>query len=647
MRKVIVAALVLGCSTVALAQQGGGRGQQPPAPPGMEISYQYRVTKARDAEFQKSLEGFKIFDDLYHVGVGTVSTWLIPTTAGLILIDSSQEPYVDHVLDNIRNLGFNPKDIKYVLIVHGHLDHFGGAARIKQLSGARIGLSEADWKMVDDVAQGYRDKPQTTPPFNEAVQRGPNDLVIKDGDVITLGKTSIKAYLTPGHTPGSISYEFTVHENGKAYKAFLFGGPEPRDGVEGGKKFQASVVRVAQLEPDVQVGLLIHSYLAMSTYPNGGTFERMVKLQSRKPGEPNPFVDPESWKQWLVRLKQVADKWIADETAKAGGAPTAQTAPRPAAPARPPIYPTKQQFDASAEAQRHVAIAKQLAGTDLGAEFENTCSYTGPERVALKRERLGLPPLKDYTVEPTKIFDNVWFLGLASQGAFVITTSQGLILIDTLNSTEEARDILVPSMQKVGLDPAQIKYIVLSHGHPGQTDHTGGANYLQKTYHPRVYMGKEDWDATLPAQKPERPLAMRDVDIKHGDTLTLGDTTLTFTNLFGHTPGTLGIFIPVKWHGEPHVVLLHGGGLQHPNRDSLNRFESVIKDYALKMGADGILNAHPGIYQDTLADMETIRKNPNGPNPLLYGKLRGERYWKMMDECATARVIALEQAGTK
>ncbi len=103
----------------------------------------------------------------------------------------------------------------------------------------------------------------------------------------------------------------------------------------------------------------------------------------------------------------------------------------------------------------------------------------------------------------------------------------------------------------------------------------------------------------------------------------------------------------MKWHGEPHVVLLHGGGLQHPNRGSLSRFEFVIRDYALRMGADGILNAHPGIYQDTLADMETIRKNPAGANPLLYGKERGVRYWEIMDDCATARVIALEQAGTK
>jgi len=644
MKRTLVAATLL----AAFAAPSFAQGRQAGPAPNETLSQSFRVSHGRDVAYQLTLPGFKIFDNLYHVGVGTVSTWLIPTTAGLIMIDSSQEPYVEHVLENIRNLGFDPKDVKYVLIVHGHLDHFGGAARIKQLSGARIGLTAEDWKMVEAVAEQQRQNPPKVAPVNEIVQRDARDLVLKDGDVITLGKTSIKVYVTPGHTPGSASFEFTVYDNGKPHKAFMFGGPEPRDGVEGGKKFLASVNRITQMEPDVEVGLLIHSYLALSTYPNGATFERMVKLQSRRPGEPNPFVDPQSWKQWLVKLKEVADKWIADETAKAGQSASAQPA-RPASPAaRPPIYPTKEQFDASAEAQRHVAVAKQLAGSDLIPEFENTCSFTGPERAALKRQRLGLPPLKDYTVEPTKIFDNMWFMGLASQGAFVITTNQGLILIDTLNSTEEARDILVPSMQKVGLDPAQIKYIVLSHGHPGQTDHTGGANYLQKTYHPRVLMGKEDWDATLPAQKPERPLATRDVDVKHGDTLTLGDETLTFTNLFGHTPGTLGIFIPVKWHGESHVVVLHGGGLQHPNRDSLNRLESVINDYALTMGADGILNAHPGIYQDTLADMETIRKNPNGPNPLLYGRDRGQRYWKIMDECATARVVALEQAaGTK
>jgi len=321
-----ITTLILGAGlVVALAfdvpvsgQRGGGQA----APANETLSQSFRESHGRDVEYQKSLPGFKIFDNLYHVGVGTVSTWLIPTTAGLIMIDSSQEPYVDHVLDNIRNLGFDPKDVKYILIVHGHLDHFGGAARIKELSGARVGLTEADWKMVDDYIAQQRERPPVLAPINRAPQRDAKDLTLKDGDVVTLGKTSLKVYVTPGHTAGSASFEFTVYDDGKPYKAFMFGGPEPRDGVEGAKKFMASVSRVTQMEPDVQVGLLIHSWLANSTYPNGGTFERMVRLQSRKPGDPNPFVDPASWQAWMPRLKMVAEKYLADEQAKAG-TPTA------------------------------------------------------------------------------------------------------------------------------------------------------------------------------------------------------------------------------------------------------------------------------------------------------------------------------------
>src|SRR5258706_15354409 len=186
--------------TVNLAgQRGGGQAGQPAT--NETLSQTFRESRGRDVEYQK-IPPFKIFDNLYHVGVGTVSTWLMPTTNGLILIDSSQEPYVDHVLDNIRNLGFDPKEIKYILITHGHLDHFGGAARIKELSGARVGATEADWTMVDDVANQLQDRPATQPPFNRAVQRDARDLILKDGDVVTLGKTSLKVYVLPGHTPG-------------------------------------------------------------------------------------------------------------------------------------------------------------------------------------------------------------------------------------------------------------------------------------------------------------------------------------------------------------------------------------------------------------------------------------------------------------
>lgn len=309
------------------------------------------------------------------------------------------------------------------------------------------------------------------------------------------------------------------------------------------------------------------------------------------------------------------------------------------------LFPTEAQFEASNEAQRLVQAARAFVGDDLQWEYGNTCTNTGPQRAALARQQAGLPPIENYTVEPTRIFDNMWYLGPTSQGAFVVTTSDGLILIDTLNNTEEARDILVPSMERAGLDPAQIRYIVLSHGHPGQTDHTGGANYLQRTYGAQVGMGKPDWDATLPAQRSERPLANRDFDIVDGSTLTLGDTTLRFALSPGHSVGTLAMFIPVTWHGEATTVLLHGGALQTPDRAAFEALEHVMNDMAKPMNVRGLLNTHPGIYQDTLADMETIRNNPDGPNPLLYGEEQAQRYWSMIVECARARVVALEEAG--
>ena len=314
----------------------------------------------------------------------------------------------------------------------------------------------------------------------------------------------------------------------------------------------------------------------------------------------------------------------------------------------PVRFPTEEQFEASSEAQQHVETARGLVGDDLQREFDNTCTHTGPQRSSLARQQAGLPPIENYTVEPTKIFDNMWFVGPTSQGAFVVTTSDGLILIDTLNNTEEARDILIPSIQKAGFDPAQIKYIVLSHGHPGQTDHTGGANYLQRTYGAKVAMGKPDWDATLPAQRPARPLANRDIDIVDGTTLTLGDTTLSFALEPGHSPGSLAMFIPVTWHGESHMVMLLAGALQTPDREAFDALAYIMNDIARPQNVEGLLNAHPGIYQDTLTDMETIRNHPDGPNPLLYGRERANRYWLMIVECARARTIALEDAaGTR
>ena len=273
-----------------------------------QLSETYRGSRRNDVEYQK-VAPFKVFDNLYYVGPGFVSVWLIPTSDGLILIDAAEEPYVDHVIDSIRKIGFDPRNIKYILISHGHLDHFGGVARIQQLSRARVAALEEDWQLIEAAGK-------SPGRGNEAPAQVPaRDIVIKEGDTVTLGNTSLEVYKLPGHTPGSASFEFTLRDGGRSYKAFLFGGPGPRGGVQGAEQFLASANRLAQV-PGVQVSVPVHSWLNDFPYPNGGVFERAQRLTQRKPGEPHPFVDPESWQAWVKQVQEGAIRNLEQEKRK-------------------------------------------------------------------------------------------------------------------------------------------------------------------------------------------------------------------------------------------------------------------------------------------------------------------------------------------
>jgi metallo-beta-lactamase class B len=156
---------------------------QMPGPDGREtLSQTYRESRSDDEAYQRSVKAMKIFDNLWYVGPGYVSVWLLETSDGLILFDSAAEPYVDHVLDNIRLAGFDPRDIKYILISHGHLDHFGGAARIQEISGARVVAMAEDWELIEQV--GSRPGRDGGPPPRVPAR----DMVARDGDTITLGE---------------------------------------------------------------------------------------------------------------------------------------------------------------------------------------------------------------------------------------------------------------------------------------------------------------------------------------------------------------------------------------------------------------------------------------------------------------------------
>ncbi len=130
-----------------------------------------------------------------------------------------------------------------------------------------------------------------------------------ESGTVKLGDTSLKAYIMPGHTPGSLTYTFTAFDNKKPHKAIIFGGPGPRNGVAGGTEFLASIERLQKDFADYEVAVNVHSYLNGYPYTNGGLLERRDMM---KPGAPNPFIDNASWRAWLKKAHEGDLQYIED-----------------------------------------------------------------------------------------------------------------------------------------------------------------------------------------------------------------------------------------------------------------------------------------------------------------------------------------------
>jgi glyoxylase-like metal-dependent hydrolase (beta-lactamase superfamily II) len=249
------------------------------------VSRAERLEKERDNVALQQVAPFKAFDNVFYVGVGWVGAWLVSTSQGLILLDAVEERYVDHLLASVKRLGFDPAQIKYVVITQAHADHYGGAAKIQDLYGARVAMGEADWDAIAQPSEGSRVRPPT------------RDIALKDRDTIKLGSTTLKFHATPGHTPGTTSVDFIVFDRGQPHRAFLFGGGAPAPGAVAAEQFIASVAKVERLQSGVQVRLVNHPWMDPQFW------DRAEKIAQRGRSDPHPMVAPEAFRAWIQDLK--------------------------------------------------------------------------------------------------------------------------------------------------------------------------------------------------------------------------------------------------------------------------------------------------------------------------------------------------------
>ncbi len=261
----------------------------------------------------------------------------------------------------------------------------------------------------------------------------------------------------------------------------------------------------------------------------------------------------------------------------------------------------------------------------------------------------GPPPRSEWYHDPVKMFDNLYGFSTDDVMSMAVVTSAGIILIDATYDYS-VKDLVVDGLTKVGLDPKQIKYAIITHGHG---DHFAGAKYLQDTFGTRIIMGDLDWTAVAQPPRGGGPapanIAKKDMVATDGQKVTLGDTTITLYSTPGHTVGTTSMIVPLKDQGTTHYAAVWGGTTVTASTpyDQLVAYTNSarkMRDIAAKAGADTILSPH-GRVIDFFKRVSATTGFPNGPNPFIEGQADVKNFFDMADHCSQA--ITMAQAAKK
>lgn len=292
----------------------------------------------------------------------------------------------------------------------------------------------------------------------------------------------------------------------------------------------------------------------------------------------------------------------------------------------------------SAQVKADIAKAEKAAGTEWAREEQFFCGRPKGNRP------------DDPVLEPTKLFDNVYIIGRTGTAVYAIPTSTGIILIDS-GYQNDVETVLLDGMKKLGLDPAQIKIVVITHGH---TDHFGGAAYLQEHYGAHVYISQADWDLMEKppvgrgGKAPKGPpplLPKHDMVMAEGQSIVLGDEKINLVDIPGHTPGSMGLIFPVKDNGKTYTAAMFGGTMMgsvlvDPDELLAQYGKSIahFKEETKKAKVEVEFQNHP-LYdnlQDKLAKLQARKKRD--PNPFVLGQAHYQGFVDVMGACLQTQV---------
>ena len=239
---------------------------------------------------------------------------------------------------------------------------------------------------------------------------------------------------------------------------------------------------------------------------------------------------------------------------------------------------------------------------------------------------------------PKKAFDDLYWMGTPSRSTWALTTTNGIILYDT-QGVYDAEDVIVGGLKKLGLDPAKVRYVIISHAHANEV---GGARLMQERYGAHIVMGAGDWDLVeqsvngFPKGKPKRDMVATD-----GMKIPLGDRTVTIYLMPGHTPGTISGIFQVHDHGRP-LTVAYSGGTEFNFVNDLPHFDTYLaseQKFAAIAAAAGatIILGNQSQFDGAALKLRTLAdRRPGEAHPLDVGAAAVARYFKIEDECAQA-----------
>lgn len=296
----------------------------------------------------------------------------------------------------------------------------------------------------------------------------------------------------------------------------------------------------------------------------------------------------------------------------------------------------------SPQAKQHVDAAIKAAGSEWAGAEKYICS---PGTVRVNKA-------DDPLIEPAKLFDNLYVMGRDGTVVYAITAPNGNITLIDAGYADQVETVLIPQMQKLGLDPAKVKNIIVTHGH---ADHFGGSRYFQDKYFTHIWMSRPDWDLIELAAENAKAAGKKqavappkdDLVADEGRPMDLDGMKFTVVLVPGHTPGSIAVIFPVKDGSRTRMAGLFGGMFLTPTTPTPEAMAQYVKsvqhyrDVAKMMKVEVEIQNHPLMdgFPERLAKVATHK----GPNPFVVGEAGYQRFLTIMEECEEAQIARRAQ----